>query len=309
LFHIGDKKRLGSSYWEKAEQYEQDGISYVSDYQNTWSGSPWEGQGCLRAMNFGHSLLVLFMVFFVWILEKETESRMLYNMAALGLWVSYVTVICFFQNVRALRIAKRLSKNSLCPKAIYKAASKNSLTRFTWVLAPWLGFIFFLVFRRKVKKSMDYCCPTCKSEMEVDNSIQLPELRALENRLEAVKYTPYSCLSGHRFVMKSKGDKASKFKICDQCGAFTLNLINSETKVKADTTTGGIEEETYLCQNCGFSKVITVRTPKIYVHSTSSYSSSSSSSSRSHSSHSSHRSSGGSFGGGRSGGGGFSGRW
>ena len=135
----------------------------------------------------------------------------------------------------------------------------------------------------------------------------LPENHLAENRVGALKFTPYRCANGHVFVVKEQGKQFSKFSTCSKCGAYTLKLDKSETIKEADYTNSGEKKETYICQYCGDVVVKTVTIPK-KVHYTSggggSYSSSSSSG-RSYSSHSS----GGSFGGGRSGGGGYSGRW
>jgi uncharacterized protein len=136
----------------------------------------------------------------------------------------------------------------------------------------------------------------------------LPEIHLAEERVGALKYTPYRCGNGHLVVVKELGSKYSKYKACSKCGAHTMQLTQSQTLVNADYTQEGKKEETYVCQYCGETLKKTVVVPKLvhYSHSGGSYSSSG----RSYSSHSSSsHSSGGSFGGGRSGGGGYSGKW
>ncbi len=303
LVHIKDRKKLESQN-ESMERFEENGTVYISDYNIQWSGSPWERQGCLRAMTFGLSILLVLGFVTAVVSAKfinKLSERSLHTIIASITIVVYFTLIALVQNLRALRVAKGLAENAKCPKEIYKAANNNFLTCFTWLLAPWVGIPFYCIFKRKIAQSKDYHCPTCGSQAKECHDFQLSDVYELENRLKALKFTPYQCTSGHVFVVREKGDLYSKFSKCNSCGAYTMKHVRTKVLAKADYINDGKELLTYECQYCGFSETKNVKTPKL-VASTSSggpYSSGGRS----------YRSSGGSFGGGRSGGGGYSGRW
>jgi len=308
LFHAKDKKKLQSlSLKENLERFEENGAVYIADYKNQWAGTVWEGQGCLRAITFGLSLLLLWglvaMIVSGLFSGKISEWSM-HTIVAGGTAFIYLTLIALIQNLRSLRISKQKAAIAISPKEIYKAADKNAMTLFTRILAPWVGIPFHYVFKNKIKKSANYRCPTCGSKIKEAADFSLPSTHVLENQLQALTFRPYRCTNGHYVVVQEKGSKYKDFKKCDSCGAYTLKNIKTVTLVKADYTHEGEKKLFYECQQCGFKKTENLKIPKKIRESTSSYSGSSS---RSYSSSS--RSSGGSFGGGRSGGGGYSGRW
>ena len=166
----------------------------------------------------------------------------------------------------------------------------------------------YLIYKKKKEQSRACCCPVCGDVMQKDGKFGLPENHLAEDRVEALKFTPYRCVRGHSVVVKEHGRLYSQFITCPKCGAYTMKLTNTETLKEATYSSSGEKRETYTCQHCGHTVLKSVVIPK-KVRYTSSGSSSGSSSVRSYSSHSSSHSSGGSFGGGHSGGGGYSGRW
>ena len=201
-------------------------------------------------------------------------------------------------------MADDLARQSIRPKSIYEKALNNTGTKIATWMAPWLGWAYRLVFKKRIEQNDDFQCPKCHAELKKDGNVALPEIHALENRLQALKFAPYRCVNGHKVVTRERGSQFEKFRTCEKCGAFTSKLTKTETVKEANYTQNGEKVNTYVCQHCGDTMTKSVVIPMLVHYSGSSYSSGSSSG-RSYSSHSS----GGSFGGGHSGGGGFSGRW
>ena len=310
------KRKTKSTVSDTYKTFEEDGATYIEGFKTSWSGSPWDGKGCLGGLMIGLSIFVfLFLVIAVVITEfpdLQEDIRVYYNWVSVITLVLYLTWICFRHNYRVLKRAKELAKTSINPKSVYEAAYNHEANKVATWMAPWLGWVYYLTYKKKIHQS-DYCqCPNCGETMRKDGMFVLPENHLAENRVGALKFTPYRCANGHVFVVKEQGKQFSKFSTCSKCGAYTLKLDKTETIKEADYTSSGEKKETYVCQHCGDTVTKTIIIPKKVHYSSSSsgssYSSSSSSGS-SYSSHSSSHSSGGSFGGGRSGGGGYSGRW
>ena len=307
---------VGLVFWNKKRKQKtglagyqlktEDNVSYIDGFKPTWSGSPWEGKGCLGGILIGLSIFVFFFIAYLFITTKypEMAEKKQYNWLAVITLLLYFTWICFIQNRRALKTADDLAKKTMQPKEIYKAAFSNTGNKLTMGLAPWLGVFFYNKMKKRMEKAPEFCCPTCGQTMTQDESFHLSEVHELESKVEALSFTPYRCLHGHEFVLTGMGKQFGKFTTCQKCGAYTMKKTKSETIKEADYSHSGEKVETCVCQHCGETITKTIVIPKL-VH----YSSSSSSSSSSHSSSSNHHSSGGSFGGGHSGGGGYSGKW
>lgn len=299
---------------------EEGGATYVDGLKPLWSGSPWEGRGCLGGLTLGFSIFVcLFFVIAVMASRfPDLEEKAYVNWVSAITLLLYLTWVCFRQNHRALKTAEQIAKTAIGPKAVYRAALDNTGNRITMLMAPWLGWVYYHILKKKIEEATDYQCPVCNAPIRRDGGFALPEIQALENRLQSMKYSPYRCANGHEIVMKERGIHYKSFKTCAKCGAFALKQTKTETLRKADYSQSGEKVMTFVCQHCGDVQEKSVIIPKLVHHTSSggSYSSSSSSgrsysgssSSRSYSGGSSSRSSG-SFGGGRSGGGGYSGRW
>ena len=293
---------------ETLASVEEDGAHYVSEMKTSWTGSPWDGKGCAGALMIGFSFFVFqFITLFVVIAISPKIG-----LARQGLWsflmamFLYLTWVCFRHNRRMLKTAKKLAKTSINPKSVYQAADNHGANKVAMWMAPWLGWIFYLILKRKVKNTEEGClCPICSQPFNQTKIFMLPDKHATEERLGALKFTPYRCVNGHTYVLKENGPSFSKYMTCEKCGAMTARLTKSQVVRAASYSHSGEEEKTYECQCCDsiYTSIITI---PMLVHASSS--SSSSSSGRRYSSGSSHRS-GGSFGGGRSGGGGYSGRW
>ena len=289
---------------------EEDGVTYVEGMKTSWTGSPWDGKGCLGAMMIGFSFLVIMffvLVVLIVIFPDLGSKRQLFWAFSITLPL-YLTWICFRHNHRVLKIAKKLASTSVSPKSVYKAALDHGANKLAMWMAPWLGWVYHRIFKKKMVESEDCHCPKCNAPMKVYEGFVLPEAHAMEDRLKAMSFRPYRCMEGHVVVAKEKGSQYSQFSTCQKCGAYTLKCVDTKILKKADYSQKGEKEETYECKHCGETFVKLVVIPKLIHYSSSS---SSSSSSRSYSSHSSSHSSrsSGSFGGGRSGGGGHSGRW
>lgn len=253
--------------------------------------------------------VILFMVvMYTTIRYPDVEEGKLYSWIALATLLLYLSWICFRHNQRVLKTAKDLAKTSVNPRSVYRAAFDRPNNKIAIWMAPWLGWIYYLILKKRMNEAEEFHCPQCGQTMGKDKSFRLSEIHEAETRVEALKFTPYRCPNGHEYVVKEHGKRYKKFTTCAKCGAFTSLLTNTETTRQASYTQSGEKQETYVCQHCGETFVKTVAIPMLVHYSGGS--SSSSSSGRSYSSHSSsHHSSGGSFGGGRSGGGGYSGKW
>lgn len=288
----------------------EEGITYIEGAKTSWSGSPWEGKGCLGALMIGFSIFVFYLIAFTSIaarypdMPEKTQS----NISSVIALVLYLTWMCFRQGRRTLKVADTLAKQSVNPLEVYQAASNHKANKIAFWMAPWLGWYYRKKLKNRILESDECQCPTCRAKMKKDSCFKLPEAHFVENRIGALRFQPYRCPNGHAFVLKDKGKHYSDYSTCPKCSAYTLKKIHTTTLKEADYSHSGEKEETYECQHCGHSFTKKVVIPKLVHYTSSSYSSSSSGSSYSSSSYS-HSSSGGSFGGGHSGGGGYSGRW
>ena len=294
----------------KSEVYtgtKEDGVTYLNGSTTAWSGSPWDGRGCTSSLMLGFSLFWIgFVVYLVFHLAfPDMEKHQLENRVGIVSVLAYLTWICFRQNHRALKLSNRLAKHTLMPQEVYKKAFKHGATQIATWMAPWLGWVYYLIFKHKIKKSEGCHCPECGEPINQTKVFMLPEKHRVEERIGALRFTPYRCVNGHTYVVKERGGMASTFATCEKCGAFAAKKTKETVLRDADYSHSGEKEVTYECQCCDSIYTAAVIIPMLVRVS---HSSSSSSSGRSYSSGSS-RSSGGSFGGGRSGGGGYSGRW
>lgn len=300
---IDNRKRKQETKEESFETANYEGITYITGFNAAWSGKAWERKGFLRFLVYGVALVLFYVVAVGYVprfmpdAALATQDKWATGIALVG----YLTWICLVQNIRELRLAKANAKVSKSPKKIYEKAKNDPHSLLTRIIAPWLGILFSLLYKRHIKDSVLYYCPTCSSPLEKDELFHLPEKRAFEEQIGAYRFSPCRCAAGHRFIERKDGAYGKNYLYCTYCGTKAAQKTAEKVLQAADYTTSGLKELTYTCQHCNKSFVKTQTIPKL-VHS-----SSSGSSSHSHS-HSSH-SSGGSFGGGRSGGGGYSGRW
>lgn len=287
-----------------------DGVRYIDGNQKPWDGNPWGGVGCLKALMYGFSIF-LFLVVGVFIETARVGAGGEQNpwMVCLYTLVLYFTWVCFRQNSRALKAAKKLSKTSLQPQKVYEQACNNKLTKFTRWLAPWLGWIYGLVFKRKIRQSEGGCCADCGRTMKPFARFRFNPVQLREQEICSVQYKPYICELGHVTILKTIKDK--RYQVCPDCHGRTEHVVNTKVLKNCSYDDAGLKEVTYQCEYCNRVRVVQETIPKLYRSlsgSTTGGSYHSSSSSRSYHSSSSHRS-GGSFGGGRSGGGGYHGKW
>ena len=302
---FNDKETLSSA--------EEDGVHYVSELKTSWSGSPWDGRGCLGGLLIGLSFFVFQFIALLAVIAISPNM----GMKGQSLWsflvalLLYLTWICFRHNRRMLKTAKKLAQTSINPKSVYQAANDHTANKVVMWMAPWLGWIFYIVLKRKLKETEEgYLCPTCSSSLNPIKNYMLPDKHVTEQRIGAFRFTPYRCINGHTYVVKEKGPEFSRYVTCEKCGAYAMKRIESKTLKEATYADSGEKMESYVCQNCHETLEKLVVIPKLVHYSSSSGSSGGSYSSHHssyHSSHSSHRS--GSFGGGRSGDGGYSGKW
>lgn len=305
------KQRSGKeSVTDTYKAVEEKGVTYIDGFKTTWSGSPWEGKGCLGGLLIGFSIFVilLLVIGYMGVRYPDLEENVLFNRVSIITLLLYLTWVCFRHNHRVLKTAKTLAKQSINPQSIYQAAYENKGNRLATWMAPWLGWIYHRIYKKRLSQSEECTCPQCSDPMNKYTGFSLPENHLVEEKVGALKFTPYRCGNGHVVVVKEHGIRYSRFKTCSKCGAYTMMTTDTKTIKNADYSHGGELLETSVCQHCGETLTETVAIPKLVHYSGSS--GSSSSKGKGYSSHSSsHHSSGGSFGGGHSGGGGYSGKW
>ena len=288
-----------------------DGVRYVREKVGKWDGNPWVGGGCLKGMLIGLSpSLIFFIVYVIEVWRKGGSEHLNYNRILLITIFAYLTWVCIRQNIRALRISNKAALVDPFPKALFEQADKNTMTRLTRWLAIWVGWIFILVFKQKIKKTPACRCVDCGSEMDTFNKFHFSPLQQKEIALDSVSYHPYICSRGHVTVLKSFPPSIIHYKDCPICQGRTAKVASTKVIRETNYEQSGLKEVTNRCEFCGHSWVVEESIPRLVR----SYSGSGSSSSSGHHS-SSHHSSGykhhssGSFGGGHSGGGGYKGKW
>ena len=311
FFWLSNRKIETSLDSEAYHSYKEFGATYVDNIKTAWTGSPWEGKGCLGALTFGFSIYVILFIVIVFMVFRSLslDEKSHFDLVSGVTLFIYLTWVCFRHSQRVLKKADTLASESIKPKEIYETAYNRTANKIAMWMAPWLGVVYYKTLKSRIENCSEYQCPTCGQKMSRHGGFHLPEVHECETRIKALKFTPYRCRNGHEFVMKEKGSLYKKFKTCSKCGAYALKLTKSEILVRPDYSHNGKKEDTYVCQHCGDTLTKTVVIPKLVHYSSSSSSSSRYSSGSSYSSHSSSHSSGGSFGGGHSGGGGYSGRW
>lgn len=146
-------------------------------------------------------------------------------------------------------------------------------------------------------------CPDCGTPMtrldEQSDDLYLDSGQKLEEYLQTVDYDIWQCPACHEHQLHRYAKFFGSHSKCPSCSYRTVKS-SSRTLVAATYSSTGRKEVTKDCQHCDYYDVQTVTIPRKQRSSSSSGSSFSSSSSRSSRS---------SFGGGRSSGGGSSGRW
>lgn len=294
--------------------FEENGVTYIDGLKSSWTGSPWEGRGCVGGLMIAFSYFVIMIIVAVALFSffPDLGAKRACLWALLIALPLYLTWICFRHNHRVLKIAKKLASTSLSPKSVYKAALDHDANKIAMWIAPWLGWVYKVILKKKMNESIECQCPTCNAPMETYSEFVLPEAHVVESQLGALEFQSYRCLRSHVAVAKEKGSQFAQFCTCEKCGAYTMKLVETKNLKEATYDNDGEKMESYECQHCGETLMKMVVIPQLIHYSSSSSSSSSSGRSYSshHSSHSSHTSrSSGSFGGGRSGGGGHSGRW
>lgn len=278
-------------------------INCITDKDtNAWGGNAWEKKGCLRYIVICLSAIIIM----CWASGFADEQVDLGGNSNRTMWLSllvWLTFICVVHNLVALGKAKKESRDALLPAQSYIAAKDNLLTMVTMVCAPWVGYFFYKIFKKKIQqaKEAEGKCPVCGKKRKKVTGKPLTAAQETEQKLGSICYTWYRCEDGHEMLFKEKGAKYGKYTECKDCHAHARKEVKRETLEEATYSSSGKEVVHYHCHNCGKDSVIERILPK------KEYSSSSSSSSGG--GWSGGGSSGGSFGGGSSGGGGASGRW
>ena len=260
-----------------------DGLQFINEPTTSWSGSAWQGGGCARSLTFGLSALVWFFVTYVvlFALMEGEEEIVIRNWIAVITIIGYFSWICIMHNRRTLKMADKVAKDSLNPRAVYDKARNYRRTQWVNIFAFWMGWYFINKYKERKDKCPEMLCPECREAMTLDETMTLPAREAAEMAHEARKFTSVRCPQGHTYIIKEQGKKYKSFTSCDHCGAHLMKK----------------ESTCLFCKEKTVKQVVIPRREH------------SSSSGGGYSSGGSSHSSGGSFGGGSSGGGGYSGRW
>ena len=305
LFHDVKQSKKASSAMKSTVV---NGVRYFNGDVSSWDGNPWLGVGCLKAILFGISPFIVFFIcmFIDNYVLGDADSSHPWRILLMTV-VVYLTWVCLRQNIRALRVAKKKAAESLFPQEVYLQASNNSLTKLTRYMAVWVGWVFHLIFKKRIEKTPGSLCAECHTEMHAFNRYPFSALQMKEQELKTVSYKPYICQYGHVSILKKTLNAGFRYGVCPACHGRTDKMMGAKTITMADYSQPGLKEVTYHCEFCGATRIVKEVIPKL-VHYSSGSSYTGSSSSRSHH-YSSHSHSGGSFGGGRSGGGGYKGSW
>ena len=293
---VKDKKNPPKPIKDEYTIREENGLKYIDDFKTTWSGSPWHGIGCMRSLTFGFSGIVWLLVCSRVMTLLIEDPVLATNAAGVLAIVTYLSWVCWRNNVRTLKMAEKVAKDSLNPKMVYDKARNHPRTAMLNYLAYWVGWYYIKQYKMLKEQSVGMMCPECHQPMAEGGEVQLNAIETAEKEHNVWTYTSLRCPSGHAYVVKEKGKSYDLYFTCEKCGAHLKKNIKSVVLTKATYSHSGLKEVTYECQYCHdkYSKQFVI--PKLERSSSSSSSSSS-------------RSSGGSFGGGRSGGGGYSGKW
>lgn len=296
-FWIKDRKSAKTEIKDDYTVSEANGVKYLNDFKTSWSGSPWHGIGCMRSLTFGFSGMVWFILFSQLIRPLLGDSDPIFatNCIAVLSIIAYLTWVCWRNNVRTLKMAEKVAKDSLNPKMVYQKAKKHPRTMLLNYLAYWIGRGYMKKYDALIAQSPAMMCPECHQVMTDGDNVQLSPIEAAEKAHNVWRFTSLRCPTGHAYVIKERGNKYDSYLTCAQCGAHLDGIVSSRILTNATYNHSGLKELVYECEYCHNRSVQKVIIPRLE-RSTSSGGSSS-------------RSSGGSFGGGRSGGGGFSGRW
>lgn len=312
VIQLVNKKNVPGKSTKALQTNVVDGVRYVSGKVDKWDGNPWEGVGCLKGMLIGLSPLLFFFLAIpieVWL--KGDSEHLSYKHILLITIFAYLSWVCIRQNLRALRISNKAAKVDPFPQAFFEQADKNRLTRLTRWLAIWVGWVFILIFKHKIKDTPACRCVECGGTMGSFEKFHFSPVQMKEMALKSVSYDPYICSYGHVTVMKSFPSSIIRYLDCPICQGHTAKAVSTKVVREANYEQMGLKEVTNRCEFCGHSWVVEETIPKLF-HSYSGSGSSSSSHYHSSSHHSSggyKHHSGGSFGGGHSGGGGFKGKW
>lgn len=296
---IKDKKSGKTDIKDDYTVTEVNGVKYLNDFKTTWSGSPWHGIGCLRSLTFGFSGVVWFILFsqLIRALLVDSDPIFVTNCIAVVSILAYLSWVCWRNNVRTLKMADKVAKDSLNPKMVYEKAKKHPRTMMLNYLAYWIGRGYLKKYDALIAQSPVMLCPECRQPMTDGVDVQLGDIEEAEKAHNVWKFTSLRCQAGHAYVIKERGKSYDSYFDCEKCGAHLKGIIRSTTLTQPTYNHSGLEEIVCECKFCHNQTVRKVSIPKLERSSSSSSGGSSS------------RSSGGSFGGGRSGGGGYSGKW
>ena len=100
-----DKKRIVSDTYHT---FDENGATYVDGFKTTWSGSPWEGKGCMGGLTLGFSIFVILFLVIAYMSFRypNLEEKSLFNKISIITLLLYLTWVCFRHNHRVFKTAK-----------------------------------------------------------------------------------------------------------------------------------------------------------------------------------------------------------
>lgn len=237
--------------------------TFLDGFKNDWTGSPWWGRPRRGGLLWGFSPVAFTYLFclVLLIVPEGKEDYFIDWFMVIDLFL-YFTWVCYRQNLQAMKMAKHLSKDTVRVKELYQKAFKYWPTKYIRWLAPWLGLVFYLKFKKQMSTLPEYVCPTCGVPMEKDESFRLSEAHECETKYRALHFEPYRCSHGHVFVMTDKGEQFDAFSFCPNCKVYALKNVREDIVKKANFVFDGKKEVTSVCQHCGRTVMETIEYEK-----------------------------------------------
>lgn len=131
FYWLSKRKKETGSDSEVYHSFEEAGATYIDNIKTAWSGSPWEGKGCLGGLTLGFSIYVIVFiiaVFMAFLFHGSEAENHLDWVAGVALFL-YLTWVCFRHSHRVLKKADTLAKQSIKPKEIYETAYKHTANK------------------------------------------------------------------------------------------------------------------------------------------------------------------------------------
>jgi uncharacterized protein len=120
--------------------------------------------------------------------------------------------------------------------------------------------IFYIVYRILSSRLQDIApnCSQCEHPMEMmakeEGEAHLTPAQLFDEQIDSYQYEVWRCPAcGEIETRPVNGRNYFKFELCPQCGAHAMEIVNREMLTKATWDEDGKQENTLVCQCCGFT--------------------------------------------------------